>query len=86
MDRRAEFEARFIADLTYWTDKDRKTALKVLKLVEACLRDPYDGIGKPEQLRHLGAQVWSRRISQEHRLVYVIEEERVIFAQARLHY
>lgn len=50
------------------------------------LRDPFGGIGKPEPLRYLGAEVWSRRLTQEHRLVYVVGEGRVEFLQARYHY
>ncbi len=86
MNRRAEFETDFLRDLTYWTEEDRKTALKVLKLVEACLRDPFAGLGKPEPLKYLGPGIWSRRITQEHRMVYLVEEERIVFVQARLHY
>jgi toxin YoeB len=66
--------------------KDRKVALKILELVEAIRRDPFKGIGKPEPLRHLGASVWSRRITQEHRLVYIVKKDRLLFAQARYHY
>lgn len=86
MTYRAEFDRDFIEDLTYWTNKDRKTALKVLRLVEATLRDPFGGIGKPERLKYLGAGVWSRRITREHRLVYQVTEDRIGFVQARLHY
>ena len=86
MTYRADFDRDFIEDLTYWTNKDRKTALKVLRLVEATLRDPFGGIGKPERLKYLGAGVWSRRITREHRLVYQVTEDRIGFVQARLHY
>lgn len=61
-------------------------ALRVLELVEAVLREPLDGIGKPEPLRFYLQGCWSRRITQEHRLVYRIEGERVHFLQARYHY
>ena len=57
MTYRAESDRDFIEDLTYWTNKDRKTALKVLRLVETTLRNPFDGIGKPEPLKYLGAGV-----------------------------
>ena len=50
------------------------------------MRDPFQGMGKPEPLKYLGAGVWSRRITQEHRLVYVVGKERVGFVQARYHY
>ena len=84
--RVAVFQAEFRDDLRWWVRTDRKTALRVLDLVEAVLRDPAGGIGKPEPLRTLGAGVWSRRITQEHRLVYVVTGERVDFLQARYHY
>ena len=80
------FGPEFIDDLRYWVKTDRKLALRCLDLVEAVLRDPESGIGKPERLRCLGAGVWSRRISQEHRLVYVVLEGRVEFLQCRYHY
>ena len=84
--RDAVFQAEFREDLRYWVETDRRTALRVLTLVEAILRDPFDGIGKPEPLKYLGAGVWSRRITQEHRLVYVVSDERIDFVQARYHY
>jgi toxin YoeB len=61
-------------------------ALRILDLLEAVLRDPFDGIGKPESLKHLGSATWSRRINQEHRLVYSVGAERIEFLQARYHY
>ena len=76
----------FREDLEWWVRTDRKTALRVLKLVEATLRDPTEGLGKPEALRHLGPGVWSRRITQEHRLVYAVYRDRIDFLQARYHY
>lgn len=80
------FDRDFLEDLTHWVSVDRKTALRILELVEAIRRDPFDGIGKPEPLRHLGPGVWSRRITQEHRLVYRVKDDRILFAQARYHY
>ena len=76
----------FLEDLSYWVAAERKTALKIMDLMEAIRREPYSGIGKPEPLRHLGNGVWSRRITQEHRLVYKISGNRILFAQARYHY
>jgi toxin YoeB len=84
--REAVFQLEFIEDLRYWVDTDRKTAKRVLNLVEAILRDPFAGIGKPEPLKYLAPGVWSRRISQEHRLVYLVRDERIDFLQARYHY
>lgn len=80
------FDRDFLEDLTHWVSVDRKTALRILDLVEAIRRSPFDGIGKPEPLRHLGPGVWSRRIAQEHRLVHRVTDDRILFAQARYHY
>lgn len=84
--REAVFQTEFREDLRYWVETDRRTALRIFTLVEAVLRDPFAGIGKPEPLKYLGAGVWSRRITQEHRLVYVVSDERIDFVQARYHY
>lgn len=65
---------------------ERGVAVRVLDLVEAVLRDPFEGPGKPEPLKYALAGCWSRRITQEHRLVYRITDERVDFLQARYHY
>ena len=67
-------------------EADRKTALRILQLVEAALSDPFHGIGKPEALKHQLSGAWSRRITQEHRLVYRVSANRVDFLQARYHY
>jgi toxin YoeB len=72
--------------LKHWVENDRRTALRVLDLVEAVMRDPFQGIGKPEPLRHLAANTWSRRITQEHRLVYLVRADCIDFLQARYHY
>ena len=80
------FDRDFLDDLGHWVRTDRKTALKILDLVEAVSRDPFGGIGKPEPLKSLGSGVWSRRITQEHRLVYKVTDDRVTFVQARYHY
>lgn len=84
--RNAVFQPEFRDDLRYWVEKDRRTALRILTLIEAVIRDPLTGIGKPEPLKYLGANVWSRRITQEHRLVYVVSDDRIDFLQARYHY
>jgi toxin YoeB len=76
----------FLEDLTFWVETDRKTALRILKLVEAVMRDPFEGIGKPEPLKHLGGNVFSRRITQEHRIVYEVQDARIVFLQGRYHY
>jgi len=84
--REAVFQPEFIEDLKYWVEADRRTALRAFDLIEAILRDPFSGIGKPEPLKYLAAGVWSRRLSQEHRIVYLVHENRVDFLQARYHY
>jgi toxin YoeB len=73
-------------DLRYWVDTHRKTALRVLDLMDTALRDPFDGIGKPEPLKHLGPDIWARRITGEDRLVYKVYDDAVDFLQARYHY
>lgn len=84
--RQAVFHPEFREDLRHWVKSERSTALRVLDLVEATLRDPFAGVGKPEPLRYLLAGCWSRRITQEHRLVYRVSDERIDFLQARYHY
>ena len=84
--RLAVFHTEFRDDLRYWVRTERKTALRVLELVEAVLRDPFDGIGKPEPLKFYLHGCWSRRVTQEHRIVYLVRDQRVDFLQARYHY
>ena len=80
------FDRDLLEDLAFWVSTDRKVAFKILELVEAIRRDPFTGLGKPETLRNLGSGVWSRRITQEHRLVCKVEDGGLLFAQARYHY
>ena len=82
----AVFHPEFREDLHYWVKIDRKTALRAFDIMEAVLRDPFTGIGKPEPLKHLAPGVWSRRLTQEHRIVYKVSESRIDFLQARYHY
>ena len=84
--REAVFHPEFRQDLRYWVETDRRTALRILELIEAVLRDPFTGIGKPEPLKYVLAGCWSRRITQEHRLVYRVSGSRIDFLQARYHY
>ena len=84
--RASVFQPEFREDLKYWVETDRKTALRIFQLIEAIMRDPFQGIGKPEPLKFLGSGVWSRRITQEHRLVYVVGHAKIDFLQARYHY
>lgn len=85
-DREAVFHPEFREDLQWWVETDRKVALRLLDLVEAVIRDPFAGIGKPEPLKYVLAGCWSRRITQEHRLVYRVAAGRIDFLQARYHY
>ena len=84
--REAVFHPEFREDLQYWVQTDRKLALRALQLVEAVMRDPFRGIGKPEPLKHVLSGAWSRRLTQEHRIVYVVKSDRVEFLQARYQY
>ena len=84
--RVAVFQAEFREDLRHWVETDRRTALRALDLVDAVLRDPFVGIGRPEPLKYLAPGVWSRRLTQEHRIVYLVRDERIDFLQARYHY
>lgn len=73
-------------DFTYWVENDRKMAARVVRLIKDIERSPFEGVGKPEPLRHDLTGFWSRRITDEHRLVYAVDKERVLIAQARYHY
>lgn len=84
--REAVFQPQFIEDLRYWVETDRKLALRAFALIEAILRDPFAGIGKPEPLKYLAPGAWSRRLTREHRIVYLVRDERIDFLQARYHY
>ncbi|MCH2154849.1 MAG: Txe/YoeB family addiction module toxin [Opitutales bacterium] len=79
-------QKQFREDLEAWVKLDRKTALKVLSIVEEVLRDPFSGRGKPEPLKYLPGNVWSRRITQEDRLVYRVYGQTVDFLQCKYHY
>jgi len=80
------FHPELREDLRYWLDTNRKVALRALDLVEAILREPFSGIGKPEPLKFVAAGSWSRRLTEEHRIVYLVRQDRIDFLQARYHY
>lgn len=84
--RLAVFQPEFIEDLRYWVETDRKLAIRSFALIEAILQDPFAGIGKPEPLKNLSAGVWSRRLTREHSIVYLVREDRIDFLQARYRY
>jgi toxin YoeB len=73
-------------DYQHWVQTDRATVTRINRLIEDVLRDPFTGIGKPEQLRHALAGAWSRRITEEHRLVYLVDGDDVVILQVRHHY
>lgn len=73
-------------DYTYWLAADRSTLRRINRLIDDVHRDPFEGIGKPEPLRHALTGAWSRRISDEHRLVYLVDGDDIVILQARYHY
>ena len=79
-------DRQFREDLRFWIETDRKLAIRLLTIVDDVERSPFKGIGKPEPLKHIGADLWSRRLNQEHRVVYLVEHERIVFISARYHY
>jgi toxin YoeB len=81
-----EFDASAFEDLAWWIEQDRDKALKIIKLIKEVQRDPFRGIGKPEPLRHELAGCWSRRIDQEHRLIYQVTSEKIRILACRYHY
>ncbi|MFB2893931.1 Txe/YoeB family addiction module toxin [Aerosakkonemataceae cyanobacterium BLCC-F50] len=80
------FDVGFLEDLTFWVETNRKTALRLLSLIEEIRRNPFTGTGKPERLKYQDANVWSRRLTQSDRIVYLVSEDRIEFLQARYHY
>jgi toxin YoeB len=84
--REAVFQLEFRDDLRHWIRTDRKIALRAFDLIEAIMRDPFGGIGKPEPLKYLMSGAWSRRLTEEHRIVYLVTGDRIDFLQARYHY
>jgi len=85
-ERKAVFQPEFIEDLRYWVETDRKLAIRAFDLIEAILRDPFEGIGKPESLKYLTPGAWSRRLTQEHRIIYLVRDDQIDLLQARYHY
>lgn len=83
---RLVWDASAWEDYCYWQTTDRRILKRINALIAAALREPCDGIGKPEQLKYGAPGAWSRRITQEHRLVYLVEGDDLIILQARYHY
>lgn len=84
--REAIFHLEFREDLKYWVKTNQKVALRAFDLIEAIIKNPFVGIGKPEPLKYILSGAWSRRLTQEHRIVYVISNDRIDFIQCRYHY
>jgi toxin YoeB len=80
------FDLQFREDLRWWFRKDKKVSERILNLIEATILNPFEGIGKPERLKYFSGSRWSRRITQEHRLVYQVSLDKLIFLQCRYHY
>jgi toxin YoeB len=81
-----EFSPQFREDLIWWARTNPRLWERLWDLIESIIQDPFSGIGKPEPLKHLGSNLWSRRINLEHRLIYQVEQNRILFLQARYHY
>jgi toxin YoeB len=81
-----EFDVNAFEDLAWWIQQDRNKALRVVNLIKDVQRDPFKGIGKPEPLRHELKGCWSRRIDQEHRLIYLVTEAKIRILACRYHY
>jgi toxin YoeB len=73
-------------DYQHWLQTDRKITRRIHELIKDAMRNPFEGIGKPEPLRHALAGYWSRRITEEHRMVYKVEGNNLLLAQLRYHY
>lgn len=84
--RSIEFAPAAFEDLAWWVQHDRKTALRIVRLLREVQRTPFEGAGKPEPLRHELKGLWSRRITQEHRLVYEVQDQKVRVLACRYHY
>lgn len=84
--RDSVFQPEFLDDLRYWAQQDRRLLIKLLNIIEATIREPFEGIGKPEPLRHKQPGTWSGRLNREHRVVYLVLNDRISFLQARYHY
>lgn len=81
-----EFDPRAFEDLKWWIEQDRKVALRIIRLVENIQESPFEGLGKPEPLKHELSGLWSRRIDREHRLVYEVRQDKIRILACRFHY
>ena len=83
---RIVFSAQAWEDYLFWQKTDKKMLKRINLLIRDILRSPYDGIGKPEALRHALSGYWSRRLNDEHRIVYKVSDDEVAILQLRYHY
>jgi len=81
-----EFDSAAFEDLAWWVQQDRKKALRIIKLIQQIQGEPFTGIGKPEPLKHNLAGCWSRRIDEEHRIVYEVTDQKIRILSCRYHY
>ncbi len=86
MKRKIKFEADAFEDFTQWPREDRKLYIKIIDLIRDIERSPFQGLGKPEPLKHELSGYWSRRINDEHRLVYKVTDEEVTIVACKNHY
>ena len=84
--RNIEFVPKAFQEYQDWIGTDRKTALRIGDLIRDILRDPFNGIGKPEPLKYQFSGSWSRRIDNEHRLIYTVTETSIVIFSCRFHY
>ncbi len=84
--RNLEFDISAFEDLAWWIKQDRAKALRIVSLIREIEREPFTGIGKPEPLKHEFGGCWSRRIDQEHRLVYQVTNDKIRILACRYHY
>ena len=83
---RLVFAEEALEDYLYWQKQDRRMVECINKLIRETAREPFAGIGKPEALKHALAGYWSRRLTDEHRMVYRVEGDALLIAQLRYHY
>jgi len=80
------FDPNAWADYLYWQANDKVVLKRINALLQDIMRSPYEGIGKPEPLKHQYSGCWSRRITGEHRLVYIVDQTNITLLQCRFHY
>jgi toxin YoeB len=84
--RKIAFLPTAFDDFNWWAAEDKKIHVRIVKLIKDIDRSPFSGLGKPEPLKHELKGLWSRRITEEHRLVYKVTEEEIVIVSCRFHY